>query len=182
MTWLKLHNGLHVNEKILAAGRDADWLYVCGLCHCSQNLTDGRIPKSVVPMLSNRKNPLELAARLVKVGLWVDHPGYYEVNQYGEHQRSREQVESERGKARVRQAKARASRDSHSVTKTSVTAKSRVPDTDTDTETENGLPVKRDLPLSSNCEIVSSDALRAYAPTENIETLVEALAKKRRIT
>jgi hypothetical protein len=70
MVWVRLEDGLPDHPKIDAAGGDAAWLHVCALAYCNRNLTDGYIPADRVPRLSDRKRPLQLAERLVDVGLW----------------------------------------------------------------------------------------------------------------
>lgn len=107
MTWIKLEDTFATNPKVVAAGEDAAWLYIAGLGYCSANLTDGVIPKAVIPMLTRKRAPLVLASRLVSVGLWHEREHEYDVNQYLEHQRSRESVLGQRAQARQRKARSR---------------------------------------------------------------------------
>jgi hypothetical protein len=98
MTWVKLDDQFPSHPKMVLAGGDAAWLHVCALCYCGQHLTDGRFPKAIVPRLSDRKKPLDLATRLVEVGAWDDLGDEYEIHDYLEHNPSREQVLEERAK------------------------------------------------------------------------------------
>jgi hypothetical protein len=91
-TWIKLDDSFPDNPKIMKAGEDAAWLYVCGLCYCARFLTDGFIPKVAVPRLVARN-----AERKAKM-----------LGEYLEHQRSKEQVENERRNGRERAARWRA--------------------------------------------------------------------------
>lgn len=103
MTWIKLEDSFVDHPKVADAGHLAGWLYVCGLCYCSRHLTDGRIPKTVVPRLTDLAKPMVVARRLVEVGLWLDRGDCYEVHDYDDYQRSAEQVVRERETARRRQ-------------------------------------------------------------------------------
>lgn len=100
MAWVYLDDGFSENRKVLAVGGDAAWLFVCGLCFCNRTLTDGRIPKAMVPRLSDRKYPKQLAAQLVGVGLWHDRGDHYEVHDYGDYQPTAEVVRAKREQAR----------------------------------------------------------------------------------
>jgi hypothetical protein len=91
------------------AGAAAAWLYVSGLCYCSKHLTDGRIPKAIVARLTDQRKVLDLAERLVTVGLWTDEGPSFQVHDYLEHQRSKKTIESERSSAKVRANKRRGS-------------------------------------------------------------------------
>ncbi len=70
----------------------AGWLYVCGLCYCSHNLTDGFIPMSEVSKLSSESR--RVVQRAVQwlctvhppatQPLWHDHPQGVLVHDYGD--------------------------------------------------------------------------------------------------
>jgi hypothetical protein len=104
-TYVRVNDGLPEHRKIVAAGGDAAWLYICGIAYCSRNLTDGLIPKGVVPRLSDRKQPAKLAAKLTKARLWHDaghdckrcpqpDEDEYVIHDYLVHQRSAEHIEA----------------------------------------------------------------------------------------
>ncbi len=111
--WSKLYDDLATHPKFVAAGGDAAWLYICGQCYSSGHLTDGRIPKAMVPRLSDRRHPDRLAAELVKVGLWEDAGDHYQQHDYTEMQTTREEREAGRDDARERQRRSRHNRDRH---------------------------------------------------------------------
>lgn len=73
------------HPKVIEAGGDAAWLWVCALGWVRFNKTAGRIPKAMVPRISDRRTPMKLAERLVKVGLWIDEGEHYLFHQYDEH-------------------------------------------------------------------------------------------------
>lgn len=109
MTWIKLDDGFFDNAKVIAAGTDAQLLYVAGLCFSSRNLTDGRIPGPAVKRLTDLKNPARAAAALVSVGLWLEDGDDYLVHDYEKHQRSAADVVGQReaGKARSKRSRER---------------------------------------------------------------------------
>lgn len=106
MTWVKLDDHIVSHPKVVAAGPEAMWLQVSALCYCAQQLTDGVVPKGMVPMLAP-KRPAVLARRLVDAGIWLDEGDHYRIHDYHDYQPSREQVESQRDAARERQRKSR---------------------------------------------------------------------------
>jgi hypothetical protein len=98
-TYIKMSDSLPEHRKIAAAGGDAAWLHICALAYCSRNRTDGLVPQGFVPRLSDRRQPMRLAAKLIEVDLWhgpgheckkcPDCPaGEYLIHDYLEHQRS----------------------------------------------------------------------------------------------
>lgn len=82
MGWVYLDDSFPEHSKMIAAGGDAVLLWIYGLAYCNRRLTEGRIPKAYVPQLTDRRKPLDLAAKLVKVGLWLDDRECYRVHDY----------------------------------------------------------------------------------------------------
>ncbi len=68
-TYVKVHDGLPDHPKIIEAGGEAGWLYICGLAYASRQLTDGVLPKRLVPRLTDGSKPEASASALVRVGL-----------------------------------------------------------------------------------------------------------------
>lgn len=83
MGWVYLDDGFVDHPKVDAAGGDAGWLYVCGLSYARRTGSEGKVPKHRLARLSDRENAVELAARLVKVGLWLERKDHYEIHDYG---------------------------------------------------------------------------------------------------
>lgn len=100
MTWANVDDLFPEHPKVLAAGGDAAWLYICGLCFTNRNLTEGRIPKAMVPRLSDRKNPLKLAQVLVDVGLWHDQRTHYAINDWANYNEDAATVKARKEQAR----------------------------------------------------------------------------------
>lgn len=105
MSWFKMDDQFPTHPKVMRAGPAAAWLYIAGGCYCTRHLTDGLIPRVVVPTLTILPKPYALAAVLVAENLWNEHGDDYLVHDYLEFQPSREQVEKQREEARERRAK-----------------------------------------------------------------------------
>ena len=108
-TYVKVHDGLPDHPKVIEAGGEAGWLYICGLAYASRQLTDGVISRRLVPRLTDGSKPEASASALVRVGLW--HEGEhdcptcpqagadnYVIHDYLEHQRSASEVADLRAK------------------------------------------------------------------------------------
>lgn len=109
MTWVKLDEQFPEHRKVIAAGGDAAWLFICMLAYCNRNETDGVIPGDVVARLSDRRHPAKLTARLFDVGLLEGHPDGWLVHDYHEYQPSRAKLDAARDAARERMNKRRGS-------------------------------------------------------------------------
>lgn len=96
MTWFKLDDQFPDHPKVVAAGGDAAWLHVCGCCYAAKHETNGKVPKNIVPRLSDRKNPMKLAGALVDAGLWHDLGDEYEIHDFLEYNPSKAELDSKR--------------------------------------------------------------------------------------
>jgi len=108
MAYLALDNSMPQHPKIMPLTDAAFRLYVSGLAYCSAFLTDGQIPAGVLTTLVPRYR-VRSRDELLTAGLWVryDNPIVgYQVRDYLEWNRSREQVEKQRA-AGVTGARAR---------------------------------------------------------------------------
>lgn len=89
MSWVKIDDGAPDNPKLLKAGAEACWLWVCALAYCNrQTKRVGFIPDAKVSVLYPVKNAERLASRLVECGLWERDEGGYQVHDYLEFQPS----------------------------------------------------------------------------------------------
>lgn len=156
-TYVRINDGLPDNPKILDVGDLAGWLYVCGLCYCSRQLTDGVIPVAMVGRLTGLPGIEALASALLEANLW-HAPGHeckrcpqplagtYVVHDYLEHQRSAAEVRDlseKRAAAGQKGGKASGvTRRSEANSEASATANAKQAgskneaETDTDTDTE----------------------------------------------
>lgn len=96
--WAKVYVDLREHPKILAAGDDAGWLYVCAILWSKQHDTDGHVPAPVLPRLTGLGSKRSAAAveRLVETGLFELLPDGWLIHDYLDHQESAEQRRSKR--------------------------------------------------------------------------------------
>lgn len=81
MTWVYLDDQFPDHPKVVAAGEDAAYLFIAGLCYSKRLGTEGHIPKAMVPKLVSAKSSAR-SARLVDVGLWEDQGDEFVVHDY----------------------------------------------------------------------------------------------------
>lgn len=98
--FVRLDHGMPENPKIVGLSDAAFRLYVEAICWCSRQETDGKIPAAMMRRLGKARSVTEL----VKGGLLDEVLGDYEVHDYLEFQRSRDEIaefresRSDRGK------------------------------------------------------------------------------------
>lgn len=116
MTWGKVDDKLWGSPKWLTTSPRARALWVTALSWCMDQLTDGRVPAHVMPILGGTRKDV---AELVRVGFW--HPAGHECehercpraddgwvfHDWLDFQPSREQVLADRAAAADRQKRAR---------------------------------------------------------------------------
>ena len=114
---ISLSVGMPDHEKIVRAGGDAAWLWICGLAYARRQHNDGVIPEGQVTRLSDRKQPRRLAQILVRERLWhgtghdcprcpVPMPGSYVIHDYADWQQlAVEEAADEEAEAATRIAK-----------------------------------------------------------------------------
>lgn len=168
MSWVKLDDQFFTHPKAVAAGKDGRALYLAALCWAKAHLTDGLIPKGVLPMLAAQAEVVgrRTATTLVGARLWHDEGdhwrihGYHERNDPAEDERARKEQHAEKMRQwrEAKKAKRDAKRDpSRDESQRHVTGSQRdasrdavvtSPDTDTDTDTD------RDIEISSSSRVV----------------------------
>lgn len=82
MAWVLLDDNFPHHPKVLDAGRDAGWLYVCGLAYCRKYHTQGVIPRAALAKLGAGLQPRKLVDALVRVGLWDQTDNGFQVHDY----------------------------------------------------------------------------------------------------
>jgi len=104
-----LRDGVTHHPKLLTVGAEAAWLWVAAIDYARAHLTDGFIPRPVLPTLGVFRTRVDrLADQLVQVRLFVATDGGYTINDFLEHNDSREAVlekrrqDSERKKGQPR--------------------------------------------------------------------------------
>lgn len=92
MSWVRIDDVAPAHPKILAAGAEAAWFWVCGSAWANkQKESNGFIPEAALPILYPAKSPKKIADKLVACGLWERVDGGYQIHDYNEYQLTREQ-------------------------------------------------------------------------------------------
>lgn len=92
MSWFKIDDGFHCHPKILAAGNAAAGLFTRFGSYCSDQGTDGIIPRQLARVYGTTK---EVGALLAS-GLIQHHPDGYVIPDFLEYNPTAEEVRSER--------------------------------------------------------------------------------------
>lgn len=103
MSWVRIDDHCPENPKLLRAGAEAAWLWLCGLAYCSRNLTDGFVPAEAISGLAGRE-AADLVDRLVSVDLWDRVDGGFRVHDYLEFNPSKAQVKAKQAASAERVA------------------------------------------------------------------------------
>lgn len=206
MTWIKVDDGITEHPKFAALTSDAWTLWLHGTTYASRNRTDGVIPAAMLPRLSGVKAPQKVAAELVAAGLWHHVDAGFEIHDYLEHQRSREQIDADRAAAEERQRRSRARRkqaatpdghapvtdlsrrdtlDRHAVSHAPVTAQ----ETETETETDTAKSIRGETPRVPEPDTNRRRRILAHArgearrrwPKEADERLAQAVPRLERV-
>ena len=69
MPWVKLSDDWYDDPDIIRAGADGGWLWVVALSWSARNLTDGRVPATLLTRLVDLPDVPALVDRLVGLGL-----------------------------------------------------------------------------------------------------------------
>jgi hypothetical protein len=107
VTWTRLDDGIFDHPKMLRAGDDAAHLYVRALVYCNRLLTDGRVHAEALPVIFRHRAVRDLAARLVAVGAWEEHPeGGWLVHDFHDLNPTADEVRAKRDDIRAKRAAA----------------------------------------------------------------------------
>jgi hypothetical protein len=105
MTWVKVDDRFPQHEKVLAAGPEAGWLYICGLCYAARTLSNGVLPRSELQTFSPypEAQSRDLAVALVDQGLWeTTRQQAWVIHDYLRYNPSRADVEAKRARWRAK--------------------------------------------------------------------------------
>lgn len=103
MSWAKIDDQLHSNEKFLACSLAARGLWTICLSWVADKETDGAIPRSIVRLHAGPQLQ-ELTAELVEAGLWEVTEAGWAFHDYLAYNPSKSQLEEDRQKAADRKA------------------------------------------------------------------------------
>ena len=101
MPWFRVDDRFAMHPKAVAAGNTALGLWVRAGSWCAQLLTDGHVPRGMLPALSGRPRD---AQALVDAGLWVVTADGWSFHDWDTFQPSRANVEA------LRESRAQAGR------------------------------------------------------------------------
>jgi hypothetical protein len=91
MSWVRLDDGIFRSRKILDLSPNAKLLFVAGLCHCSEQLTDGFISTGAAKGTAGLLGvPWTAHKALVNAGLWHKRADGFDVHDYLDYQPSAE--------------------------------------------------------------------------------------------
>lgn len=140
MGWLKIDDKYPRNPKVLAGDIETSWFYVCALTHCAEQLTDGFIADSAVPVIAPHViAPQDVAERCVQLGMFTRVTNGFLVPDFLDFNPSRAEVVEKREKDRERQRKSRgmSQRDSRETSDVTPSVPSRpVPSTSISSSTD----------------------------------------------
>lgn len=99
MAWLRIDDTVPEHRKMLEAGPEACWLWVCGIAYCQRQLTDGFIPALALPMIGvpGAMRAKKLADALVDAGLFEAVEGGYRVHDYHDHNATKDEALARKG-------------------------------------------------------------------------------------
>jgi hypothetical protein len=85
------------HPKIRACGLEARWLFIKGLCHSAEYLTDGLLISTDAAALAGElRHPKDAIEQLVHAGLWQPLEGGYTIHDYLDHNPSGDHVKNKR--------------------------------------------------------------------------------------
>ena len=91
MSWVRLDDHFFLNPKVIAAGRDACYLYIAGLTYAAGKQTNGFLPAASIPIIAAMAmiqigygpgRAQNRAKQLVDVGLWEKCAGGFMIREY----------------------------------------------------------------------------------------------------
>ena len=90
MTWFKVDDSFHSNPKVLGASPGALGLWVVAGSWSAQNLTEGFVPRHVLPRLMQRAD--RFATELERVGLWSRTENGFQFHDWTDYNPTREEA------------------------------------------------------------------------------------------
>lgn len=100
-----IRDGIRSNKKMLRAGAEASWLWLCAIDYSRDQLLDGFVPAEALHTLGVFKSsPVKLAGRLCDVGLFDSVEGGFRVHDFLEFNDSADAVREKRARDAARKA------------------------------------------------------------------------------
>lgn len=107
MGWARIDDDFPNHPKVWRAGLDGVCLFVEGLCHAAKFLTDGKLKRDDVERMRLVRRPLEVANKLVSLGLWERQGDGFQIHDYLHYNPAAENVRMKREATRTRMRSAR---------------------------------------------------------------------------
>lgn len=84
MTYARFDDRFWMHRKVLKVGPNAAWMWAASIGYCNANLTDGFVPRAMLPTLSmvSMARALRLAAKLVDARMWETAEGGWRVHDF----------------------------------------------------------------------------------------------------
>lgn len=108
MSWFKIDDNFWSHPKTVGLSSDAVALWVRAGSYSGNHLTDGVVPRHIMPMIQGTD---AAAKELVEAGMWLDHIDGWVFHDWHAYQPTRAKVEADRAKTKDRVAKHRAKSD-----------------------------------------------------------------------
>jgi hypothetical protein len=121
MEWAKFYTTFHDHRKVIELDANAIALWVLCFSWSGAQDTDGRIPRRIALRFMGGELGDEAAQRLVRVGMWEEVEGGYQMHNWHERQPSWEQREAAKANGRERQRKFRERRNQRTPVRNVVT-------------------------------------------------------------
>ena len=93
MTWFKVDDGFWSHPKTITLSAEAVALWVRAGSYCGKHLTDGYVPRVMLPMLQGTEHH---TIELVTAGLWTQEPDGWQFYDWHRYQDSKDTVEKRR--------------------------------------------------------------------------------------
>lgn len=106
MTWAKLCDVILDHPKCIDAGEDATNLFIRSIVWCSKHLTDGRVPRGALRVMTSRDDAEHLATLLVGAGLWEERDGAWWVHDFLDYNPSRAEATDRRAEISAKRSAA----------------------------------------------------------------------------
>lgn len=163
--FVKIAVGLREHPKVLQAGDDGGWLFVCAIMWSKEHDTDGFVPAYALTRLTGLKQPSKIAARLVAAGLFEVADGGWMVHDYLEIQESsqkRRDAGRKAAEARWEKERAKQTQNDTDANRTAIAMRNR----NAEEEEEEESPVAPQGESNEGGTVVTFD--RRPVPTERL--------------
>ena len=107
MAWFKVDDKFHSHPKVIGLPLRAIGLWTKAGAWCSDQLTDGHVPKAIVPILGGSNGDVRA---LVDAGLWREVDDGWRFHDWHDMNPSRADTLTRREEDRIRKAEARAAK------------------------------------------------------------------------